>query len=168
MILANKLLPYYQEFEDRTQHPGVRALHFMFMPVFFFAVMGLIWMIPFPEIVFLKKHGYHIFLNWGSFFIAIVVYYYLRLAPIISYAVLFSIALMSFLIVQLEYAEAAGGMPVWWVCAILLIASTFILWLSGVKGGNRATFSLWGFIRLHAHGPLWLWHLIYTKYNVRH
>ena len=164
---TTKLTRYYTEFEERTQHPGVRALHFLFMPVLFFAVMGLIWMIPFPEIGFLKKHGYDIFLNWGSFYIAIVVYYYLRLSPVLSYAILLSIGVMSFLIVQLEYWEAAGGLPVWAVCALLLVLSLGILWFSADKSGGKA-YRVGSFIRLHVHGPLWLWHLVFDRFNIRH
>lgn len=164
---TSKLTKYYVEFEERTQHPGVRALHFLFMPVLFFALMGLIWMIPFPEIAFLKKHGYDIFLNWGSFYIAIVVYYYLRLSPVLSYAILFSIGVMSFLIVQLEYWEAAGGPPVWVVCGYLLVFSFALLWFTGQKKEGKSS-GLGGFLRLHAHGPLWLWHLVFERFKIRH
>lgn len=162
-----KLERIYTELESLTQHPGHRALHYLFIPILFFAVMGLVWMIPFPVIPFLKKHGYDIFLNWGSFYIAIIVYYYLRLSPVLSYAVLFSIAIMSFFIVQLEYVERDGGPAVWAVCTILLIMSAIILWIAGQKGSDKPM-TLKRFLRIHVHSPLWLWHLVFKKFQIRH
>ena len=155
---------YFAEFEAMSQHPGNRALQYLFIPLFSFGLLGLIWMIPFPEIAFLKKHGYHIFLNWGSFFIAFVVYYYLRLAPTLSYAVLFSIGIMSFLIVQLEYVERDGGPAVWQVCGLFMVLPFLILWL-GSRAESRPV-SLRGFLKMLLHGPIWLWHFVFRKLRI--
>lgn len=155
---------YFAEFAQLSQHPGHRAVQYLLIPVFSFALLGLIWMIPFPEIAFLKKHGYHIFLNWGSFFIAIVVYYYLRLAPTLSYAVLASIGVMSYLIVQLEYIEQGGGPAVWAVCALLLVSSLVLLWIASRAESRPVPFR--SFLRLLAHGPIWLWHFVFIKLKI--
>lgn len=120
---------YFSEIEGWSKHPGSRALYYLFIPIFFFGLLGLIWMIPFPEIALLKKYGYHIFVNWASIYIAIVIYYYLRLIPLLSYMVLLSIGVMSYLIVQLEYQEMAGGPAVWLICLVLMLISQFILWI---------------------------------------
>ena len=155
---------YFSEFASMSQHPGHRALQYLFIPLFSFGLLGLIWMIPFPEIAFLKKHGYHIFLNWGSFFIAVVVYYYLRLAPTLSYAVLVTIGVMSYFIVQLEYVEAAGGPAVWMVCGLLMILPFLILWLGSRAESRPVPFR--EFLKMLVHGPIWLWHFVFRKLRI--
>ena len=146
------------------QHPTNRIIQVVALPVLLFAVMGLIWMIPFPRIDFLAKHGYDIFLNWGSFFIAILVYGYLRLAPTLSYGVLLFIGVFSFFIVRLEYIEQNGGPAIWFICAILFVAALGALY-SG-KNLERQPVSLRSFLRLILIGPIWLLHFAFKKLNI--
>ncbi len=121
-------------------------------------------MVPFPTIGFLAEHGYDTFLNWGSFFIAAVVYYYLRLAPTLSYAMLLVVGLFSFVIVQLEYVERDGGPAVWSVCAVLLLLSLGALYLG--KRLERVPVPLRDFSRFLVLGPIWLWHFVFKKLNI--
>ncbi len=133
----------------------------------FFALMGLIWMIPFPQLGFLERMQAQTFLNWGSFFIAIVVYAYLKLAPTLSYVMLFTIGVMSFLIVQLEYVERDHGLPAWIVFAVLaLIALTITLFAYRKDAANNgAKISFWQVLTI---GPLWLWSLVFRKLGWRY
>src|SRR5690606_37036412 len=155
---------YFDAFNQQYQHPVNRIIQWIALPVFVFAVLGLIWMVPFPEIAFLKKHGYDTFLNWGSFFIAGVVYYYLRLAPTLSYAMLLTIGVFSFFIVQLEYAEQEGGLPVWLVCVILLSISLGALFLD--KSLERIAIPFRRFLHLLVLEPIWLWHFVFKRLNI--
>lgn len=155
---------YFDKFDELFQHPGNRMAQYLALPVFAFAVLGLIWMIPFPEIPFLKRYGYDTFLNWGSFFIAGMVYYYLRLAPTLSYAMLFTVGVFSFFIVQLEYVEQRGGPAVWMVCSLLLIISLVVLYAgSRVERRPISTGNFLEFLRI---GPIWLWHFVFKKLNI--
>lgn len=131
------------------------------MVLFFFGLMGLIWMIPFPKLALLERFNAQTFLNWGSFFIAIVIYSYLRLAPTLSYAVLFSIGIMSYFIVQLEYVERDGGPTVVAVTGILLIIGLAGLWLLG----NKQKMTPAQFLKFLAYGPIWLWSKVFEKLN---
>lgn len=155
---------YFETFNRQYQHPVNRAIQWIALPVFAFGILGLVWMIPFPEVTFLKKHGYDTFVNWGSFFIAGMVYYYLRLAPTLSYAMLLTIGVYSFFIVQLEYVEQAGGPAVWSVCACLLMASLLALYLG--KNMEKVAVPFRSFLRLLLLGPIWLWHFVFRKINV--
>jgi len=155
---------YFETFNRQYQHPVNRAIQWIALPVFAFGILGLVWMIPFPEIAFLKKYGYDTFVNWGSFFIAVLVYYYLRLAPTLSYAMLLTIGIYSFFIVRLEYVEQAGGPAVWSVCACLLLASLLVLYLG--KGMERVAVPFRSFLKLLLIGPIWLWHFAFKKLNI--
>lgn len=124
-----------------------------------FGLSVLIWSIPFPHIDFLGR--YNGFVNWFTFFMAIVVYYYLRLAPTLSYAILFSFGVFSFLIVQLEYWEQDGG-PALWIAGLI----AFALGLGGYllsDGHNRNMLSTFKSISI---APLWFWHLAFKKLNI--
>jgi len=155
---------YFDEFHSYFRDPINRVIQYVTIPVFSFAVLGLIWMIPFPEIDFLKRHGYDTFLNWGSFFIAGIVYFYLRLATTLSYAVLLMIGLFSFFIVQLEYIEQTGGPALWFICSILLIASFLALYLGKRMEKNPIPFRV--FLRLLVLGPIWIWHFVFRKLKI--
>lgn len=155
---------HFEALNRQFQHPVNRAIQYIALPIFSFAVLGLVWMLPFPEIAFLKKHGYDTFLNWGSIFIAAVIYYYLRLATTLSYAVLLTVGVFSFFIVQLEYWEQGGGPAVWLVCAVLLLLSLLALYLG--KSAERKSVPFSSFLRLLALGPIWLWHFLFRKWNI--
>lgn len=147
---------------DETFGTGNKGVYAFFLSLAFFGVMGLIWMIPFPQFDFLVRMNAHTFLNWGSFFIAIVVYLYLKLAPTLSYAALFCIAVMSFFIVQLEYVERDGGPTVVLVCSTLAIIALAVLWILTKKERN---ISLQGFFQFLCIGPIWLWSKVFDKFK---
>jgi len=142
---------YFHELDTGFRHRGLYAL---FITLLFFGVLGLVWLIPFPQLRFLERMNAQTFLNWGSFYIAIVVYRYLRLAPRLSYAVLFAIGVMSFFIVQLEYAERDGGPAVWIICLVSALAGCIGIWLTS-RGEARkpGAKDLW---KLATIGPIWL------------
>lgn len=155
---------YFETFAKQFQNPVNRVIQNVAIPVFSFAVLGLVWMIPFPEIGFLKKNGYDTFLNWGSFFIAGFIYYYLRLATTLSYAVLLTVGVFSFFIVRLEYVERAGGPAVWMVCALLLLMSVLVLYFGKRMEKKPVPFRV--FLQMLVLGPIWLWHFVFKKLNI--
>jgi len=150
---------YFYELDQTFAH-GSKGLYAMFLVLVFFGIMGLIWMVPFPQFDFLIRMNAHTFLNWGSFFIAIVVYCYLRLAPTLSYIMLFCIAIMSFFIVQLEYIERAGGPSVVLVCTLIAIISLIALWFLAKKENNVHGRD---FFKLLTLGPIWLWSKVFES-----
>ncbi len=150
---------YFYEL-DQTYVRGSKGLYALFLAFAFFGIMGLIWMIPFPQFDFLVRMNAHTFLNWGSFFIAITIYCYLKLAPTLSYAVLFCIAIMSFFIVQLEYVERDGGPAVLLICSLIAGISLFALWLTTKKEIN---INGRDFAKLLAIGPIWLWSKVFDR-----
>lgn len=144
---------------------GSKALYAVFLAIAFFGIMGLIWMIPFPQFQFLIDMKMHTFLNWGSFFIAIVIYLYLKLAAMLSYAALFTISVMSFFIVQLEYVERDAGLSVVLICSILAFIGLLGLFLLSRKEKN-----VFGkqFVMLLGIGPLWLWSKVYDRFKIKY
>lgn len=154
---------YFQELDNTFK--GNKVVYAVFLTLAFFGVLGLIWMIPFPQLDFLKRMNAHTYLNWGSFYIAIVVYIYLKIAPTLSYAILFTIGIMSFFIVQLEYLEKDGGPSVVLVTAILALVGLAGL---GLYSRREPTFSSSSFNRLLWIGPIWLWSKVFRFLKIKY
>ncbi|MCA5004896.1 hypothetical protein [Sphingobacterium bovistauri] len=144
---------------------GSKPLYAILLTLAFFGVMGLVWMIPFPQFDFLKRMNAQTFLNWGSFYIAIIIYLYLKLAPTLSYAALFSIAIMSFFIVQLEYVERDGGPTVILVCGTLALIGLVGIWLIAKKEKAYSGKLFWNLLTI---GPIWLWSKVFNKLKIKY
>lgn len=151
---------------DQTFISGNKIAYALCLALAFFGVMGLVWMIPFPKLDFLARMNMDTFLNWGSFYIAIIIYLYLRLAPTLSYAMLFTIGIMSFCIVQLEYVERDGGPAVWLVSLVLaligLIGTTL---LTKKEPADIPPAGIW---RLLSIGPIWLWSKVFDRFKIKY
>jgi hypothetical protein len=155
---------YFYELDQRII-PGDRIVYSVFLALLFFGVLALVWMIPFPKLALLERMNMQNFLNWGSFYIAVVIYLYLRLAPTLSYAMLFSIGIMSFLIVQLEYLERGGGPAVWSVALCLTLVGAIGLFFQARKGHQVSFQEVW---RLITIGPIWLWSKVFERLKIKY
>lgn len=154
---------YFQNLDLAYQdNKGIYAL---FLTLAFFGVMGMVWMIPFPQLDFLKRMNAQTFLNWGSFYIAIIIYLYLKLAPTLSYVMLFTIGIMSFFIVRLEYVERDGGPAVLLVCSILAAVGLIGLLIYSQKGKYSTTQHFWQLLTV---GPIWLWSKVFDKLKIKY
>jgi len=112
--------PVDRDFEEYDQvYRGAKNSYILLIavPLMMFGLMALIWAIPFPNIAFLGK--YNGYLNWASFLIAALIYYHLRLSPMVSYLLLFMLFGFSYGIIKLEQVEKAGGMQLWLAGLIL-------------------------------------------------
>ncbi|QNL49473.1 DUF962 domain-containing protein [Olivibacter sp. SDN3] len=153
---------YFEQYAESHQHPTNKLIHWVCVPLITFSISSLIWFIPFPHLSFLGQ--YNGFVNWFTLVMAIVVYYYLRLAPTLSYAMLFSFGVFSFLIVQLEYWEQAGG-PAPWIVALIIFVVAWIGQFVGHKiEGKKPSFLT--DVKFLLIGPIWLWHFIFKKLNI--
>ncbi len=107
-----------------------------------FAMIGFIWSAPFPYLGFLK--AYNGFINWASFFIALVVYYYYRRRPLASYGVLLVVFASSYFIVSIErWRDSGEGMQIWQVCSVVFVLAVILL-IVAIRGRKKgtATFSV--------------------------
>lgn len=151
---------------DHIFATGNKIVYAVFIAMAFFGVMGLVWMIPFPKLGFLVRMNMDTFLNWGSFYIGIIIYLYLRLAPTLSYAMLFTIGVMSFFIVQLEYVERDGGPAVWLVCTVLtVIGIVGTAFQTKKESAEIAPADVW---RLLTIGPIWLWSKVFDVVKIKY
>ncbi|GHE23306.1 DUF962 domain-containing protein [Sphingobacterium griseoflavum] len=151
---------------DQQFGKGNKLIYALSIGLFFFGIMGLVWIVPFPQLAFLQKHNMQTFLNWGSFYIAIIIYLYLRLAPTLSYAMLFAIGILSFFIVQLEYAERAGGPAVWLVSLLFVLLGIGLSYFLARR--DHPALSMQSFWRLLTLGPIWLWSKVFILLKIKY
>ncbi len=155
---------YFAQYDAYYTNPVNRVIGYICIPVISFSIMAFVWSLPFPDLAFLgDKKG---FLNWGSFFIAFTIYYYQRLSPILSYLMLLVVGVFAYFIVQLEYWQQAGGMPLPQVCVILFVAANILQFIGNKLEGKKPMLFLdFKFLLI---SPLWLLSLILKKFNIKY
>lgn len=155
---------YFAKYDAYYTNPVNRIIGYISIPVVTFSILAFVWSLPFPDLAFLgSKKG---FLNWGSFLIAFTIYYYQRLSPILSYLMLLVIAAFAYGIVQLEYWQQAGGMPLPQVCLVLFVVANLLQFIGNKLEGKKPMLFLdFKFLLL---SPLWLLSLILKKFNIKY
>ncbi len=151
------------QYTENHQNPTNVLIHWISVPLIAFAILGLVWSIP-MQLSFLGKYkGYF---NFASIMIGVVMYYYIRLSPLLSYAMFLTIVVFSYCIVQLEYWEQAGGPAMWMVCLFLFIAA----WIGQIVGhkieGKKSSFLT--DLKFLLIGPVWLWSKLFKKLKINY
>jgi uncharacterized membrane protein YGL010W len=153
---------YFAKYAESHQDDTNKTIHWICVPLIVFSLLGLIWAIPFPHLAFLGQ--YNGFVNWASFLIAFVIYYYYRLSPILSYAMLLVLFVFCAAITGLENLEQSGWIPMWQVC----IAIFTLAWVGQFIGhkieGEKPSFI--DDLKFLLIGPLWLMHFIFRKAGI--
>lgn len=149
---------YTESHQDRTNV----LIHAICVPLISFGLIGLVWSIPFPHLDFMgSMNG---FVNWASFLIAFIIYYYLKLSPTLSYGALFFIGLFSFFIVQLEYWEIAGGLRLWQACLIAFVLGWVGQFIGHKVEGRKPSFLT--DLKFLLIGPIWLLAKLYRLIGI--
>lgn len=153
----------FDKYAESHQNHTNKTIHWICVPLIVFSLLGLVWVIPFPELSFLGP--YKDFLNWASFLIAFSVYYYYSLSPTLSFLMLWVVGLMSYGIVQLEYWEKAGGPAVWLACLVIFVLAWAGQFIGHKIEGKKPSF--FDDLKFLLIGPIWLLHFICKKVGLR-
>lgn len=147
------------EYNSFHTHPTNRVINYFCIPLVSFGILAFVWSIPFPQLGFLGE--YKGFINWASFLVAFVIYYYLRLSPMLSYLILFCLGGFSYLIVFLEtnFVLAQIGL-------ILFVLGNIGQLIGYKKEGRRPVFAQ--DFKFMLIGPMWLFSLILKKFKIRY
>ncbi len=115
---------FFVKYTESYATTALKAIHGVCAILAMFAVMGLLWAIPFPYLKFLGQ--YNGFFNWASFLIAIAVYGYYKISPSLSYIIFIVLFACSYGVMQLAQWQKAGGPALWLVSAITMIVFSAI------------------------------------------
>jgi uncharacterized membrane protein YGL010W len=155
---------YFDKYAESHQNPTNKAIHWICVPLIVFSLLGLVWAIPFPYIKFLGQ--YNSFINWGAILIAVAVYYYYKLSPVLSYFMLLVIFLFTYGIVFLANWQKVGGPPLWESCLAIFVASWIGQFVGHKIEGKKPSF--FDDLRFLLIGPIWLLHFILNKFSIRY
>jgi len=129
-----------------------------------FALLGLVWCIPFPHLSFLGQ--YNGFINWASFLISFSVYYYYKISPVLSYGILLVVFAFSAGIVGLEKLHTSGICPhPALLCFILFTVGSAVYFSEKGKENFKPTIA--GYCRFVLNGPLWLMYSVFSYFGFR-
>lgn len=154
----------FDKYSESHLNKTNKLIHWVCVPLIVFSIIGLVSAIPFPTIGFLGK--YNMYINWFSFLMAAVMYYYLKLSPILSYLMLFFFGICYFFVVQLEHVEQAGGLALWQSSLIVFILAWIGQFIGHKIEGKKPSF--FDDLKFLLIGPLWLLHFILKKLNINY
>lgn len=156
---VDKLLKEYAN----AYPPGAgRTLQIISAYIMLLGLLGLCWALPFPYIHWLGSNNGII--NWASVLMAVVVYAYYRLWPVLSYLVLMVMFVFSYAISQSELWQKAGGPQLTSGSALVLLLG-FMVWFISCKITTRQEL-LAGYIRMLFIAPLWPFYLLFKKQSI--
>jgi hypothetical protein len=152
---SEPLRPVDQQFEAYDKAADtvkLRPVQYVCILLLLFALLTIAWALPFPHLGFLGR--YNGYVNWASFMIAFLVYFYLKLSPMVSYAM------------QLEQWQKVGGPTLGSVgSALFLLAMAGLLLVYFVNSGSTKKLDA---VRLMLKSPLWLIVTILRSVKVRY
>ncbi|QJD97362.1 DUF962 domain-containing protein [Mucilaginibacter robiniae] len=155
---------YFQTFNQTHQNKTNRIIQCICLPLLLFSIIGLAWAIPFPHLGFLGT--YNGYINWASILIAVLIYYYLKLSPMLSYVMLLILFAFSYGIIELQQWEGTGGPALAFTSVTLLIIAVAGLIIGQRKEKLQHVLVLnWKLLLI---GPLWLIHLLLKKANIKY
>jgi len=155
---------YFDKYQESHNNHTNEIIHWICVPLIFFSVVGLIWSIPFPKIPFLGRYADYI--NWFSFVMAAVIFFYYRLSPVLSYMMLLIICVMSYFVVSIEQWHNAGGPALWLVCLIIFVVAWIGQFIGHKIEGKKPSFL--DDVKFLLIGPIWLLHFICKKFGIRY
>ncbi len=156
---------YFDKYSESHQNRTNKLIHWICVPLIVFSLFGLVWAIPFPHFAFLGK--YNGFVNWASFLIGFSIYYYYRLSPVLSYAMLLVIFAFSAIIVSLEKMHSLYSWPsMWQVCLVVFVVAWIgQFWGHKVEGKKPSFLEDIKFLLI---GPVWLLHFLFNRVGIRY
>lgn len=150
---------YFKQYA-RAYPPGNgRILQIISAYTMLLGLLGICWALPFPQLKWLGS--YNDMINWASVFMAVVVYAYYRLSPVLSYLILMVMFVFTYGISQSQVWQKAGGPELASVSGLVLFAGA-VLWFISCKITTRQELVA-GYVKMLFIAPLWPLHLLFKR-----
>ncbi len=162
-IPKRKVDTYFDYYSDATPTVSSKIIQGICAWVAFFSLLGLSWSVSFPQLHFLGK--YSSYFNWASFVIAFSIYYYSKLSPILSYAMLFLTLVFSYIITVLE-RQLNNNSLMANIFFLILAVCVFLQFAANKKAGKNSQLKM-GFLFVWI-GPIWVLHFLLKKWLVKY
>ena len=160
-----KLAHYFSRYAERHQHHTNVFIHWVFVPLIVFSILGLVWAIPVPYFGFLGKlNGY---INFATFLILFAIVYYLRLSFRLGLAMILTIWIFSAGIISLERLARLHNWPeMWQICLVIFVLAWAGQFIGHKIEGKKPSFL--EDLQFLLIGPIWLWAKFFWKLGWRY
>jgi uncharacterized membrane protein YGL010W len=150
---------WLNDYGDSHRNPANKLLHWVCVPVIVWCVIGLLWLLPFPNVVRATLPA----ANWGSIAVIAALVYYSMLSVRLA---LGALPLLLAFLWSIDRFERSALLPLWSVCAGLFV----LAWIGqfvghAIEGKRPSFFKDMQFLMI---GPLWLLADAYRKLGIRY
>lgn len=156
---------YFDKFAASHQNPATKLIYTIFIPLLVFGLFGILWTIPFP---YIKPLGqYNQYFNWSSFLLALMVlYYYFKFSPLLSYFVMLILFGYYYIITQLVEWQKTGGPDFGLLSLGIYFISFVALFIGYLLEGKKLS---WEYrMKNIIIAPLFLLHLILRRFKLKY
>ncbi|MFB9842716.1 Mpo1 family 2-hydroxy fatty acid dioxygenase [Mucilaginibacter ginsenosidivorans] len=164
-VLQRPIDALFDQYAENHQNPANKLIHWICVPVIIFSLFGLFWAIPFPYLKFLGV--YNGYVNWASFLMAGMIFYYYRLSPKLSYIMLLVLFVFSYFVTLLADWQSSGGGPALWLVSTILFVLAWVGQFIGHKiEGKRPSFLT--DLKFLLIGPIWLLAIVLRNFSIKY
>jgi uncharacterized membrane protein YGL010W len=147
---------WLDEYGDSHRHPTNKAIHWICVPAILFSVLGLLWLIPVPDIAAISPWA-----NWATLLMALTTIYYLILAPALAGGMALLAVVMFGIIYQLDVALT---FPLWRLFAGIFIVAWIGQFIGHEIEGKKPSF--FKDLQFLLIGPAWLMADLYRRLGI--
>jgi uncharacterized membrane protein YGL010W len=149
---------WLDDYGDSHRDPTNKALHWICVPVIAWCVMGLLWLLPFPEAI----RAAHPAVNWAGVAVLCTLVYYALLSPRLA---LGAAPLLLAFLWSINGIAHWSAVPLWSVCLFLFVAAWIGQFIGHAVEGKRPSF--FKDLQFLMIGPLWLLADAYRRLGIR-
>ena len=159
--MSKKFQNLLEQYSESHQNVTNKAIHWICVPLIFWAIIALIYSIP--NGLLRATFGHHFLSNWAVVLLIPVFIYYFSLSTTIALGMLLFTAICLFIA---EFILQNSDFPLWGIAIIVFIIS----WIGQFYGhkveGKKPSFLK--DIQFLLIGPAWLMHFIYKRMRIRY
>ena len=154
--MKKSIQDWLNEYGESHQNPINKVIHWVCVPLIMLSLIGLIKIIPFPEILKLNFER----MNWAFLFLFLVSIYYFKL----SKTLFLGMVLISFFLIKGINQLESYTYPLWQSCSIIFVLSWIGQFIGHKIEGIKPSF--FKDIQFLLIGPAWLLSFIYKKLHI--
>ncbi len=148
---------------ESHQNPLNKKIHWIAVPLIFLSIVGLLWSIPFPEVV---SHWNTQLINVATIMLIPVIIFYARLSIPLTIGMTLWCLFCYGVCLLYESMIASSVLPLWQTCLIVFV----LAWIGQfyghkVEGQKPSFFEDLQFLMI---GPAWLMSFIYQKLGIKY
>ncbi len=159
--MSKKFQILLDEYSISHQNLTNKAIHWICVPLIFWAIIALLYSIP--NALLVETFGKHLFSNWAVIIMIPVLFYYFSLSGSIAVGMFIFISICLFIS---EILVQNSDFPLWAIGISVFIIS----WMGQFYGhkieGKKPSFLK--DIQFLLIGPAWLMHFVYQRIGVKY